>query len=137
MSENLPRSGETPPSARLLTTFLACGWGLASAYLLFHALLVTHDAGPCFAALVPLIIVWATLERKRWGRLALLGLSATALGIFVGAVGWIASIGKNMYNYYPPLRHLADYARIALNVYSENPNTAKIVLFLAALTGLW
>lgn len=132
--QNLSVNG-TPTSARLLTTLLASCWGLSSAYILFHALLVTHDPRPCFAALVPLVIVWATLERKRWGRLALLGLSATALGLFVAAVGFIAAVGDRWLH--PAERNLANYAKIALNLYSADPMTALTVLVLAATTGLW
>jgi hypothetical protein len=96
---------------------------------------VTHDPRPCFAAIVPLVIVWATLERKRWGRLALLGLSATALGLFVAAIGFIAAVGDRWLH--PAERNLANYAKIALHIYSADPTTAFTVLILAATTGLW
>ncbi|HZO88222.1 MAG TPA: hypothetical protein VFB38_07755 [Chthonomonadaceae bacterium] len=132
--QNLATHG-TPASARFLTTLLACCWGLSSAYVLFHSLLVTHDARPCFAALVPLVIVWATLERKRWGRLALLGLSGTALGLFVAAIGYIAAVGSAELS--TAERTLSNYVQIALRLYDNDPSTVLTILLLAATTGLW
>jgi hypothetical protein len=132
----MPQQNPNGPSGgeRLLTTLLACCWGFSSAYILFHSLLVTHDARPCFAALVPLVVVWATLERKRWGRLALLGLSAVALGLFIASIGFIAAIGTS---WEPTQRTLMNYARIALRLYADDPSTALTMLLLAATTGLW
>lgn len=132
----MPQQNPNGPSGgeRLLTTLLASCWGLASAYILFRSLLVTHDARPCFTALVPLVVVWATLERKRWGRLALLGLSATALGLFIAYTGFIAAIGAS---WEPAQRTLMNYARIALRLYADDPSTALTILLLAATTGLW
>jgi hypothetical protein len=136
MYKNLQSSGTTPMSARLLTTLLASSWGLASAYILFYSLLVTHDARPCFAALIPLVVVWATLERKRWGRLALLGLSSTALGLFAAALGYSASVG----NRWLPAenQNILGYLNVALHLYGYNsPGAALITLSLAATTGIW
>ena len=72
MFENQLSHGSTQ-TPRLSTTLLALAWGITSAYILFYSLLISHNIRPCLAALVPLVITWATLERKRWGRLALLG----------------------------------------------------------------
>jgi hypothetical protein len=69
-------------SARRWTTVLACAWGLVSAFVFFNSLLVTHESRSCFASAIVLAIVWATLDRKRWGRLALLGMSKTILVLF-------------------------------------------------------
>ncbi len=134
-SKAAPRGAPTA-SARLVTTLLASGWGLAAAYVLFHSLLVTHDVQPCFVALVPLVVVWATLERKRWGRLALLGLSATALGLFIAALGNAAS--QKDYGVKVPRHALQYYFNLALhNKYFDSPTTMLTVLTLAAMTGFW
>jgi hypothetical protein len=118
----------------MLTTLLACGWGLASAYTLLHSLLITHNAQPCLAALVPLVAVWATLERKRWGRLALLGLSATALGLFVTLTGLVAASASKL----PEAEHnFARYTEIALGYFNHRPEIALTVLGLALTTGFW
>jgi hypothetical protein len=135
MYQHSTSSGGTPASARLLTTVIAGCWGLSSAYLLFNSLLVTHDTRPCLAALVPLIVVWATLERKRWGRLALLGLSATALGLFAAGLGYVASLGDHWLR--PTDRNLAGYVRMALPLFADNPTAAYATLILAVTTGLW
>ena len=73
------------PRANSVTTLFASGWGVIAAYILFSALdahIKPDDKFLAFLiALFPTIAVWATVERKRWGRLALLGLSAAVVGI--------------------------------------------------------
>ena len=128
-------SNQTSNTApRFSTTLLAIGWGVTSAYILFHSLLVTHDTRPCLAALAPLIVTWATLERKRWGRLALLGLSAVALGLFVGSLGLAASIARATLPaaQQTPLHCL----EMAFGFFGErNPYAGAIIVCLAAMTG--
>lgn len=121
---------------RLSTTLLAIAWGITSAYILFYSLLVSHNVRPCLAALVPLVITWATLERKRWGRLALLGLSCAAMGLFVGTLGLSASV---VHATLPvaeqtPLRCLT----MALGFFGEkSPLAGGVIVALAAMTGLY
>jgi hypothetical protein len=122
------------PNTRRLTTLLASGWGLFSAYIFFQSLLITHDTRLCCVGLVPLVVVWATLERKRWGRLALLGLSATTLGIFTVVVAYLASFGVRIH---PSPSSIASDARLALHIFTNSPNLALIVLALSMATGLW
>lgn len=131
-----PRSAPPGTSAttRLWTTMLACGWGLASAYTLFHSFLVTHDTRLTVAAIVPLITVWAVLERKRWGRLALLGLSATALGLLLFMLGGATN---SMTTLPEAEKNLAGYMDIALSSFGNNPQIALIVFVLALSTGYW
>ena len=127
------RATESP---RFSTTMLALAWGVTSAYILFHSLLVSHDTRPCLAALAPLVITWATLERKRWGRLALLGLSAVALGLFVGSLGIAASVMRMTLPaaHQTPLRCV----EMALGFFGEkNPFAGAIIIALAAMTGLY
>ena len=82
MEGSFPTRRGTSPFAVRCTTLLACLWGSAAAYILCHSLIVTHNKRYTVAALVSLITVWATLERKRWGRMALIGVSVTTIGIF-------------------------------------------------------
>ena len=56
------------------TTLLASGWGVLAVYALIHALVIQHSVFIAFAYFFPLLAVWAVLERKRWGRLSLLGM---------------------------------------------------------------
>src|SRR5262245_51587167 len=135
MSAPSPGPPKTPPSTRLLTTLLASGWGLASAYTLFHSLIVLPDARLCFAALVPLVVVWATLERKRWGRLALLGLSATALGMFASLLGLVAATASKDTSITNP--SLSAYVQVALGHFGNKQEVALCVLGLAMMTGVW
>ena len=128
-----PCATEAP---RLSTTLLATAWGITSAYILFYSLLVSHNVRPCLAALVPLVITWAILERKRWGRLALLGLSAVALGLFVGTIGLCASIAHATLPaaQQTPLRFL----EMALGFFGEkNSMAGGIIVGLAAMTGFY
>ena len=121
---------------RFSTTLLALCWGITSAYILFYSLLVSHNVRPCLAALAPLIITWATLERKRWGRLALLGLSGVALGLFVGTIGLAASIvhATLPVAQQTPLRCL----EMALGFFGEKNSLAGgIIVGLAAMTGFY
>jgi len=125
----------TPASSRMLTTLLAGGWGLSSAYIMFHSLLVSHDAKPALASFVPLVIVWAVLERKRWGRLAMLGLSSTALGLFVAGLGYVAAHGSQVL--LPAERDFSHYSQLVIRMYSGAPRATYMTLILAATTGFW
>ncbi len=62
------------PAAPVRTTLLASCWGVLAVYALIHALLIQHSLILAFAYFFPLLAVWAALERKRWGRLSLLGM---------------------------------------------------------------
>jgi hypothetical protein len=124
-----------PGRIRFMTTFIAGAWGLASAYTLFYSLLVKPDMRYFLLALFPLVAVWATIERKRWGRLALLGLSSAALGFFAANIGLTISI------------HFKDFQAGKLNVdkvvstvlrgFNYQPQIAIAVLVLAAMTAYW
>lgn len=135
MSEQNTTLSGTQVSARMLTTLLVSCWGLSFAYLLLHSLLITHNIGLCLAASVPMLIVWATLERKRWGRLALLGVCATTLGLFFTLVALFAVSGESWL--VPAERNLTNYSHIALSIVSQNSYTAAVMLTLSAATGYW
>ena len=99
MASQSPNHGAPGPRANSMTTMLASCWGLVSAYVLCAAIMAgiapKAMAFTIFATLVPLVAVWATIERKRWGRLALFGLSATAIGLFIAAFGLVAAFQAN------------------------------------------
>src|SRR5579871_1738602 len=113
-----------------VTNLVAGSWAVLAFYLMARALLVTREWVVSIVALIPLLAVWATLERKRWGRLALLGISLTALGLCVTAFGMIACL--NSVGYKP-----AHYALHALTLYGRNPETLLIIVLLAIATGIW
>jgi hypothetical protein len=102
---------------------------------MFYSLLVTHDARLCLIWFVPMVIVWATLERKRWGRLALLGLSSTSLGLFAAGLGYVIAFGNH--NLAPAQRDLSHYSQLVIAMYSGAPKVTYATLFLAATTGFW
>jgi len=91
-------------------------------------------------SLLPLVAVWATIERKRWGRLALLGLSSASLGFFAAAIGnAIASnfaaiqSGKFGFN-----ALLADVTRYIVTIgFKDQPQIAFAILILSAMTTFW
>ncbi len=134
VEQNTPLSG-TPVSASILTTLLVSCWGLSFAYLLLHSLLITHDIALCLAAAVPMLIVWAALERKRWGRLALMGVCLTTLGLFISFVALFALYGDSWL--VATERNFANYSYIALSVVSQSSLTAAILLALSAATVYW
>lgn len=122
--------GVTSTSVRQTTTFLASTWGLASAYTLVNSLLITHDMRFCFAALAPLAAAWGTLERKRWGRLALLSLASIALGGFAVATGLILAMTANKVQ-------LSTSITAILKIFGDPPIVALFSLFLSLITVLW
>lgn len=134
MSKPLSVPTGTSASTRFWTTVLACGWGLASAYILFYSLLNNGSTRLIVGALVPLVTVWAVLERKRWGRLALLGLSATALGLFLYTLGGVAA---STWNLPASERSLAHIVENTLSSFGDKSEIALIVLVLALSTGYW
>lgn len=87
------------------------------------------------AALVALIVVWATLERKRWGRLALQGLSATTLGMFIAALGYVARISGPWTG--QVVSDLASYVQGALGIYSSDTAMGYTIVVLACISSLW
>ncbi len=120
---------------RLTTTLIACAWGLASAYTLFFSLLVKPNMRYFLIALFPLVAVWATIERKRWGRLALLGLSSAALGFFAANIGRVISV--NYPAYQKGTLNVEDVVETLLKPFNYQPQIAMAVLVLAAMTAFW
>ena len=122
------------PSPSGTTTLLACLWGLASSYAFFNAALVTHDNRLCVAALVALVIVWATLERKRWGLMALLGLSAVAPLIFLTMTAYVASISES---WLPTQRNFETYVQYSLGLFGPDTTSTWVLLGLSLPTLAW
>ena len=120
---------------RLATTLFACGWGISSSCLFFRALIVRQDAVLSLAALVSLVIVWAALERKRWGRQALLGLCAIALVMFIASL--LPNIARIARDVGLPTPNLAFRIQAALECYTQSTINEFAVGLLSIATGIW
>lgn len=124
----------TRPFAALWTNILAILWGAVAAYILFDSLLITHKNRFAIAAIFPLISAWATLERKRWGRLALMGLSLATVVVFALMTGLFA-------RFYHPWQEealtLGNSATTLIVAYGIGTAAAIGLLTLAAVTGFW
>lgn len=117
-----------------LTNALACLWGAVAAYILCYSSLITHNLWFAIAALSAIIAVWATLERKRWGRMALLGLSLTTVGVFVFLVSAFAAFPDHVE---PEVQSLDNYLRSLASLYDIKTPAAIGLVVLAAVTGPW
>ena len=122
------------PFAALWTNILAGLWGMVAAYILFDSLLITHKSRYAFAAIFPLISAWATLERKRWGRLALMGLSLTTVGVFALMAGVYAYVH---HPWQEEARTLGSGATSLIVAYGIGTAAAIGLLTLAGVTGFW
>ncbi len=121
---------------RFTTTLIACAWGLASAYLLFYSLLIKSDMRLFLCSLLPLVAVWATIERKRWGRLSLLGLSSAYLGFTASAVGSAISIQpKVLQTGFVGFNLL--FHEVLNDTFGGQPQIAFAILILSAMTTFW
>jgi hypothetical protein len=136
MASQLDRQYTSRSRVNPMTTLLASGWGLISAYILFTTLLspltLLVKLVTVLAALFPLIAVWATIERKRWGRLALIGLSTTAVGFFVATAGYYAAVTNSDALF-------AGRLPVGLQQlpFDDSPFTLGALLVLAVANGLW
>jgi hypothetical protein len=120
---------------RMATTLIACSWGLASAYLLFYSLLIESSTRNFLLGLVPLVAVWASLERKRWGRLALLGLSSATLGVFAADFGLV--ISKNFTDIMSSKAKVSKMLADGMEFFDFQPQILLALLVLAAMTAYW
>lgn len=134
MPEQIGPEVESETVARV-TNLLAAGWGVAAPYLLVRSVFVSHQILYGLAAPIPLFIVWATLERKRWGRLALLSISATAVALFVG-VAFLA-FGLNVGVFTGHQSSPGALVAWFKSFYAEDGTTLLIVIGLAVATGFW
>ena len=121
--------------SRALTTLLCCGWGYSFAYSFFRCVLDRSGLFVCLAAALPLAAVWAALERKRWGRLVLIGLSMLAQALFSLMVTLL--IFSHHQRVFPTEQHLFSCVRYALHLYGETQESAIGVLILSAVTAGW
>lgn len=120
---------------RFATTLIACAWGMASAYALFYSLLIKFNLRDFLLALVPLVAVWAAIERKRWGRLAMLGLSSVALGACAAALGLAIATHLTALQAGKPV--LNAILHDALYSFGGQPQIAIALLVLGAMTAPW
>lgn len=120
----LPGRREKPIASNPGTTLFAISWGLLAAYQLVHGVLVTHSVRFMVVGPMALLMVWATLERKRWGRIALLGMSVTVLVVcLVGAR--LADVTG------------AEGLHATLNFFAACPGGLGAMLLLAVWTVFW
>jgi hypothetical protein len=106
------------------TTVFAVIWGLLAAYQLLSGVFVTHSVRFMVVGPMALLMVWATLERKRWGRLALLGMSLTILVVCLLGARLADVTG-------------ADGLHATLNFFSGSPGGLGTMLLLALWTVFW
>jgi hypothetical protein len=120
---------------RVITTLLCCSWGYSFAYAFFRCVLDKSPLLVCLAAALPLLAVWASLERKRWGRLVVLGLSLLAQTMFLTILGLL------MFSHEAPGisgdKSLFDCLRFGLYEFGESPDAALTVLLLSAASAIW
>ncbi len=120
----LPTQRGTPIASNPGTTLFAVGWGLLAAYQLLYGVFVTHSVRFMVAGPIALLMVWATLERKRWGRLALLGKSLTVLIVCLVGARLADATG-------------ADGLHATLNFFAASPGGLGAMLVMAIWTLLW
>ena len=122
-------------TTRMVTTFLCCGWGYSFSYSFFRSLLVRPNLLVGMAAALPLGIVWAALERKRWGRLALLSLSVLAITLFF--LMFFALLSSEHAAGQAGRLAVATCFMRTLELFTEAPTMSFVILCLAGLTAAW
>jgi hypothetical protein len=120
----LPVRRGTPLAANQGTTLFAVVWGLLASYQLLHGFLVTHSLRFMVVGPMVLLMVWATLERKRWGRLAMLGMSVTVLVVCLVGARLADVTGANGLH-------------ATLNFFAASPGGIGAMLLLATWTVFW
>lgn len=125
MSERMaPAQRGTSIASNPGTTFFAVTWGLLAAYQLLHGVFVTHSVRFMVVGPMALLTVWATLERKRWGRLALLGMSVTVLIVCLVGARLAPVTGS-------------DGLQASINFFAASPGGVGAMLLLATWTVFW
>ena len=135
MEGSFPNRRDPSPFTTRCTTLLACLWGAAAAYILCHSLIVTHNKRYTIAAIVSLITVWATLERKRWGRMALIGLSVTTMGMFRVLRQRVFCVFR--FFSAPEVRYTAQCSMKVADYYGISIPVTFGLLLLAVVSSLW
>jgi hypothetical protein len=100
---------------------------------MFRALFFEHSVALALAYIITLLVVWATLERKRWGRLALLGMSiAVPLTLICGLVYFAYILGHGV----DPFIATSSSAKW-ITSFCCGPTPAAGLILLSLLAGLW
>lgn len=134
MIDNTTRVIESPAVARATNIIVAC-WGVAAQYMIVRAMFVSHQMRFGYGAPIPLFIVWATLERKRWGRLSVLVISLTAVAMFLG-VAFLA-FGLNVGVFTGHQGSPSAMLTWLKTFYEQDSATIGIVIMMAVATGFW
>lgn len=130
-----PVSTQISVAARITTTAIIICWGLLSACALAYNLLIEFDLRTTLVAIVPLAAVWASLDRKRWGRMTLL---------FVSAIAWVGYIVALLFtlvtgnDWMDGGVSLSNCVYMALRMmWNDYPPSGFVGLGLAAVTIYW
>ncbi len=124
-----------PASVRRITTTLVALWGLLSAYALAYGAIVETDLRTILASIVPLAAVWAAMDRKRWGRMTLVFVSAIACIGYVITLMYVAATGRGWMD---GEFTLANCASMALReMWNDYPEAGIVGLGLAAFSLFW
>jgi hypothetical protein len=129
------KSSRLAPWARSFTTALCCAWGYSFAYSFFRCIQDRSGLLVCMAAVLPLAAVWAALERKRWGRLVLIGQSLLAQALFAIMLSTLACSHPAWID--PTERHFLGYVRHTLHLFGETRATTMGILLLSAASSVW
>ncbi|HLJ57896.1 MAG TPA: hypothetical protein VKT77_22855 [Chthonomonadaceae bacterium] len=120
---------------RVMTSLLCCIWGFTFGATFFECILDACGPLALFAAILPLVSIWAALERKRWARMVLMTLSALAIALFAIMAVWIACSDQGLPG--AADRDLQGFLLYALNHFSVTPGSALWILVLSATTLIW
>ncbi len=125
--------GSRTNAAPAVTTFVTIGWGIVSAFTMFRALFFEHSIALALAYIIVLLVVWAALGRKRWGRLALLGMSVAVPLTFAVCLAYFAYIlGHGV----DPFISTSSSARW-ITSFCCGPTPAVGLIVVSLLAGLW
>lgn len=121
--------------SRNVTTVLTAGWGYYFISAFFRDITGHTNLFVCITALFPICAVWASLGRKRWGRMTLIVASALALTLFalmivqnrLPTIGDRYSVGPASY----------DCLVYVVQIFGETPIDIAGGLVLALCTVAW
>ncbi len=125
--------GSRANAAPAVTSFVTIGWGIVAAFTMFRALFFEHSVALALAYIITLLVVWAALGRKRWGRLALLGMCiAIPLTFAAGLTYFAYIIGHGV----DPFIDLSISAKW-ITSFCCGPTPAAGLMLLSLLAGVW
>lgn len=118
-----------------ITTALCLVWGFFFSLGFFETLFQKAGVLASVVSALPIITVWGALQRKRWGRLALMSLCMIIIMLFIVVLTAISS--THQFYVLPEERTLYGYLHYALHFFSHRSVTSVLLLTLSGLTCLW